>query len=358
MSETGTDLSESYALNSANTSPEGILYFESIDELWVANLNDNKWYRYAYTGSALNFLGTHDMHTANTDARGACYIPQEQTAACLNAATKQIFVYDASGAHVRTLSLNASQSTPRAMTVVGFELWVLDNGSDDAWLYDLVSDVSLTIETGYPNRYVQALGNEDPADTNDFPIRLDWNSVVTGFAQSDITLTGATLVSFRETIPGRQFEAIVRPPDSGSGAITVSVAANAVSEGNAAVSKTLNYTDAVTSESLFDWNTALPGIQQGDQNGQIYGPAVGLVVEASRVRLLAKVGSNIKIYAFRHSGTRLTSEDVDAGATITARYLDVNLSLVNNRWFANTHNQDTTGLRRDYFNSLLVLCRR
>ena len=261
MSETGTDLSESYALNSANTSPEGILSFESIDEIWVANLNDNKWYRYRYTGSALTFLGTHDMHASNTDARGACYISQEQTAACLNAATKQVFIYDETGAHVRTLSLNASQSTPRAMTGVGFELWVLDNGSDDAWVYDLVSDVTVTITSGYPDRYIVAIGNDDPADTNDFPIRLDWNSVVTGFAQSDITLTGATLVSFRETIPGRQYEAILRPPASGNNAtgISVRVNANAVTEGNATVTATFGYHDSPKKTALFDWNVQLPG---------------------------------------------------------------------------------------------------
>ena len=57
ISETGTDLSENYPLDSANTGGEGILYFESIDELWVADLTDNKWYRYRYTGAALTFLG-------------------------------------------------------------------------------------------------------------------------------------------------------------------------------------------------------------------------------------------------------------------------------------------------------------
>ena len=354
MSEAGADLSENYALDSGNTSGEGILWFESIDELWVANLNDNKWYRYRYTGAALTFLGTYDMHASNTDARGSCYIPQEKTAACLNASTKELFIYDETGAYVRTLSLNSGQSTPRAVTVVGFKLWCLDNGSDDAWLYDLVSDVTLTISTGYPSRYVEAIGDNDPADKNDYPIRIDSDVDVSGLTESDVTVTGATVLRFsrtavrdtREADRGKQFEVIIRPPDSGTGTITVAIAANAVAEGNAAVTASFTYRDTFAGTLLFNWNTAFPNLYQGIVNEQHYGPHVGFIVQAKRIRMTTyyeNPNHDQKLCTILHDGTRIVSEDVtlprdfdeDAIGYVkfSTSYVSMGLYLVQNRWF-------------------------
>ena len=210
----------------------------------------------------------------------------------------------------------------------------------------------VTIRSGYPTRYVQAIGANDPADLNDYVIRLEWNRGVIGFNEVGVEVMGATLVGF-EKFSDADYGAVVRPPDSGSGTVTVTVAANAASEGNDLRRATFAYTDALEVETLFNWNTAIPNIIQGDRNGQFYGPIVGLVVEASRVRMLARVGSATRIHALRLDGTRLSGEDesVPVSDLIFERYLDVNLSLVNNRWFANTALQDTSGLRRDYYRS-------
>ena len=356
MSETGTDLSENYPLDSANTGGEGILWFESIDELWVADRTDRKWYRYRYTGSALMSLGTYDMHASNTDARGACHIPQDGTAACLNAGTKELFIYDENGAYVRTLSLNSGQTTPRAITVVGFEMWVLDNGSDDVWLYDLVSDVTLTIETGYPNRYVTAIGNDDPADLNDYPIRVNSDVDVSDLTESDITVTGAIVQSFK-VISARLSEVRVRPPAIGSGTITVAIGANAVSEGNTAVSASFTYRDTFASDLLFNWKTAIPGLKEGsygNQNPNSYSAKIGFIVQAKRIRIVGLQASPLetKVFTLLHDGTRLSAEDVVLPSfpnLLHGSYLQVYLDHVNGRWFLYTHYQIDTSNADDRY---------
>ena len=207
--------------------------------------------------------------------------------------------------------------------------------------------LSVTIESGYPVRYVQEIGVDAPANANDYPVRFEWNRAAEGFDTDDITVTGATLQSLKKLGP-TFYEAMVRPPESGNSTISVSVRAGAVREGNNKTDATFAYTDTVATETLFDWNSVIPNIFADDSSGRQYGPAVGILVEASRVRLLGNAQSMTKIFALLHDGTRLAAEDIAATANITAQNLDVNLSRVNNMWFTNVHNQDTG---RDFFNS-------
>ena len=225
------------------------------------------------------------------------------------------------------------------------------NVQTDATLdYVIQGQLAVTIRSGYPTRYVQEIGVDAPVDSNDYPVRFEWNRAAEGFDADDITVTGATLQSLKKLGP-TFYEAIVRPPESGNSTISVSVRAGAVREGNNKTDATFAYTDGVATETLFDWNSVIPNIFADDSSGQQYGPVVGVLVEASRVRLLGNAQSMTKIFALLHDGTRLAAEDIAATANITARNLDVNLSRVNNMWFTNVQNQDTTGVRRDFFNS-------
>ena len=188
----------------------------------------------------------------------------------------------------------------------------------------------LTIETGYPTRYVETIGNNDPADKNDFPLIFRWNQKVNVFIQSDITLTGATLVGDLTEKATGVYEQMIRPPATGTGTITVSVAANVVTGGNAAVSASFTYTDS-GGDLLFNWNTAIPGLAQGIVNKQHYGPEIGFVVQAKRIRILGVTSSpyQYKIYTLKHDGTRLSSEDVViTGINIPLTYIALGLNLV------------------------------
>ena len=123
----------SYALHADNDHGEGILYFPSIDEVWVLDRVDKKFYRYnATTGAS---LGTYNLHASNSDGRGACHVAGE--AWVLNASDKKIYRYSATGASLGTYDLSTLHQTPRAMARVGDDFWVADNGNNSVFEYTL-----------------------------------------------------------------------------------------------------------------------------------------------------------------------------------------------------------------------------
>ena len=107
------------------------------------------------------------------------------------------------------------------------------------------------------SQLVKNIGANDPEDLNDFTVLLVFDGNITGLTEAGITLSaGATLVS----LEGKNsvWKAVVRPPQTETGTVTVTVAANAVAEGNAQTSKDIkvatNYpaTDAETPTLLFN----------------------------------------------------------------------------------------------------------
>ena len=216
--------------------------------------------------------------------------------------------------------------------------------------------LAVSIRSGYASRYVQPIGMDDPADFNDYAVGFWWERGVDGFDADDVIVSGAVLVGFRK-FSDRYYEAVIRPPDRGSGTITVSVNSGAVTEGNRATSETFGWTDAVVREFVMDWDAVLPNVLQGDSDGQYYGPITGLVVEGSRLRLLTFADGALKLFMLTQDGVRVTSGDEVVNISgaylgfIYERHIAVNLSLVNDRWFASSHNQDNSQLRRDYFNT-------
>lgn len=215
---------------------------------------------------------------------------------------------------------------------------------------------AVEIVFGRTTRYVTAIGTNDPADKNDFPVWFQWDAVISGFNKNDVTVSDATLQSFQKVRPNI-YEAILRPSDTGNGSIGVTVRANAVSEGNTQTTESIPYTDTVAAETLFDWNTAIPNIQQGPVGNQRYGPEIGFIVEAKRVRILTRLDSTggyaNKIFTLLHDGTRLTAEDLDVASVVNIApgYLNLGLSLVNNLWFAHVHVQVNSVQRPDIYRS-------
>ena len=107
------------------------------------------------------------------------------------------------------------------------------------------------------SQLVKNIGTNDPEDLNDFTVLLVFDGNITGLTEAGITLSaGATLVS----LEGKNsvWKAVVRPPQTETGTVTVTVAANAVAEGNVQTSKDIevvtNYpaTDAETPTLLFN----------------------------------------------------------------------------------------------------------
>ena len=225
--------------------------------------------------------------------------------------------------------------------------------------YAIPGTLEVEIITGYATRYVVALGADVPADLNDVRVGFRWERAVEGFDIDDVVLTGADILSFTE-LTQQYYEIVVRPPDRGSGIVSVRVNSGAVLEGNRPASASFRYTSSVVTELLFDWDAVIPDVLQGDSNGQYYGPIAGVEIEGDRIRLLTSADDAIKIFMLRHDGTRVVSGDEAVNLSgvnvylgfIYARHIFVSLNLINDRWFASSHNQDNTPLRQDYFRTI------
>ena len=145
--------------------------------------------------------------------------------------------------------------------------------------------------------FVQSIRNSDPDSLNDFPVRIiaDENVVL---EQSDVSVTsGSSIVSFRGE--NSVYEAMIRPPTS-AGMVTITVASNAVSQGNPQTSKSIRVStsfpdaDAETPTELFN---AADGFRN-----------VGIAVTPNRILVTRESGSNQILRSFSHDGTEQVSE--------------------------------------------------
>ena len=112
--------------------------------------------------------------------------------------------------------------------------------------------------------FVQSIGSNDRADLNDFAVYIVSSENATGMEQSDLSASsGSSIVSFE----GRNsvWKAMIRPQTM-AGTVTLTVAQNAVSEGNPETSKTIRVstsfpdTDAENATLLFNTGQLSHGI--------------------------------------------------------------------------------------------------
>ena len=157
-----------------------------------------------------------------------------------------------------------------------------------------VSIEIITIPIG--SQLVSAIGTDDLDDQNDFTalILLDANG--TGLTGSDITFsTGASLVSL--TGSNSAWEATIRPPVT-AGTLTITIAANAFTEGNVETSKDIRVStgfpddDAETPTELFTHS---------------HTNANGIALSPTRI-LISRTISDLDISFYTYSGTEQTGE--------------------------------------------------
>ena len=170
-----------------------------------------------------------------------------------------------------------------------------------------------------------SIGANDEADKNDFTVLLLWGENV-DLTQSGISVSaGSSIVAFEGA--NSVYKVQVRPPQT-AGTVTVTVAANAVAEGNAQTSKDIevvtNYpdTDAETPTLLF--------------NHSQLANASGLAV--SPTRIIASRGGDTtgNIAFFTHAGVHQTTEGLTSSTTGIAErieYFNDTLLIAGNQFY-------------------------
>ena len=170
-----------------------------------------------------------------------------------------------------------------------------------------------------------SIGANDEADKNDFTVLLLWGENV-DLTQSDISVSaGSSIVAFEGA--NSVYKVQVRPPQT-AGTVTVTVAANAVSEGNAQTSKDIEVvtdypdTDAETPTLLFNHSNLTN--------------ASGLTV--SPTRIIASRGGDTtgSIVFFTHAGVQQTTETLTSSITGIAErieYFNDTLLIAGNQFY-------------------------
>ena len=97
-------------------------------------------------------------------------------------------------------------------------------------IYSIPSTVTWTTPTG--------------TQTGAFNVSGTWSQTITGFALADVSVSTGTISSFASS--GRNFSFTVTPPSSGSGTISISIAANRVNPRNPAQSTCVSYAQPST----------------------------------------------------------------------------------------------------------------
>ena len=142
------------------------------------------------------------------------------------------------------------------------------------------------------SQFVENISDSEPADLNDFDVFITSDENVT-LTESDVSVSsGSSIVAFSGS--NASYKATIRPPET-SGTVTVEIAANAVPEGNPAVSQDIRVStsfpdaDAEEPTTLFSFATGTPS---------------GIAV--SPTRILLNISSTVEFYT--HDGTEQTSE--------------------------------------------------
>ena len=175
------------------------------------------------------------------------------------------------------------------------------------------------------SQLVKSIGANDPDDLNDFPVLFLFSENV-DLTQSDVSVSaGSSIVSFEGA--NSVYKLRVRPPQT-AGTVTVTVAANAVSEGNAQTSKDIEVvtdypdTDAETPTLLFNHSNLTN--------------ASGLTV--SPTRIIASRGGDTtgSIVFFTHAGVQQTTETLTPSIVGTAErieYFNDTLLIAGNQFY-------------------------
>ena len=166
------------------------------------------------------------------------------------------------------------------------------------------------------SQFVKTIGANDPDSLNDFPVLLVFSENASDLTESSITLSGgATLVSLEGQNSVRK--AVIRPPQT-AGIVTVTIAANAVAEGNPETRKEIRVStsfpdaDAATPRLLWDHNLTRPsysGIAVTSNIISIFGYTYG-----------GNQRSSFQVNQFTHDGTAIGQLTSGTSFTISTFY--------------------------------------
>ena len=156
-----------------------------------------------------------------------------------------------------------------------------------------------------------SIGANDEADKNDLTVLLLWGENV-DLTQSDISVSaGSSIVALEGA--NSVYKVRVRPPQT-AGTVTVTVAANAVSEGNAQTSKDIEVvtdypaTDAETPTLLFNHSNLTN--------------ASGLTVSPTRIIAIRGGDTTASVAFFTHAGVQQTTETLTPSIVGTAERIE------------------------------------
>ena len=184
----------------------------------------------------------------------------------------------------------------------------------------------LTIPIG--NQLTSAIGANDKEDQNDFPVLFLFSENV-DLTQSGVSVNaGSSIVSFEGA--NSVYKVRVRPPQT-AGTVTVTVAANAVSQGNAQTSKDIRVTrffpdvDAESPTLLFNHGLSYPSLHLNTN----FESGRGIACSPTRIILSsggATGGSTDRSYIdyFLYDGTHQSTErqQLDTGSQLRIGKLD------------------------------------
>ena len=167
----------------------------------------------------------------------------------------------------------------------------------------------LTIPLG--SQLTSTIGANDKENKNDFPVLLLWGENV-DLTQSGISVSaGSSIVAFEGA--NSVYMVRVRPPQT-AGTVTVTVAANAVAEGNAETSKDIEVvtdypaTDAETPTLLFNHSNLTN--------------ASGLTVSPTRIIAIRGGDTTASVVFFTHAGVQQTTETLTPSIVGTAERIE------------------------------------
>ena len=191
----------------------------------------------------------------------------------------------------------------------------------------------LTISIG--SQITSTIASDEAETKNDFQVLLILDGNGTNLTESDITLSSGTLVSL--TGKGVSWEATLRPPETAA-EITLTVAADAFSEGNAEtthdirVSTSFPDADAESPTQLF--SQAFSGIT-----------GFGVAVTPTRIIVNAATGSGFTIKKYTHSGVDQTAESISLSQSRFASSEDY-IDVINGDLLLNTDTQQRSSIER------------
>ena len=165
---------------------------------------------------------------------------------------------------------------------------------------------TLTIqEIPIGSQYTESIGTDDPESLNDFPVRIIAGENVSDLVESSLSVSSGSIVSLEGQ--NSVWTAVVRPPETAS-VITFTVAADAVSEGNAETTK-----DIRVSTSFPDADAEVP-----TELFTISDDGVSkIAVSPTRMYISYSIQfGRFGVKSFLHDGTEQTSEDITIFRTL------------------------------------------